>query len=717
MRQRGMSVEDQRFRLALTNLRYKACTDDDRALLRSRVISFDAHSTCSLPVLTNISVITARNSHRDAINELGVEAFARLHGRELVSFYSIDRWCSDKGTGSVRQNQRDYEQSINPVRTNNSITDGMRNMLWCLPPCLTDHHAGILRLCRGMPVILKVNEATELCATNGAEALVYDWHSTSSEDGKQVLETLFVKLVNPPKSVTLPGLPDNVIPLNRAKVRIKCIVPTWEKPLYIDREQVTVLPNFAMTDFASQGRTRSINVCHLKYCRSSQSLYTCLSRSSSLSNTYIIDGFDDSKMVGGLHAPLKREFRELEILDDISTLAYDGRLPNTISLSYRSEAIRTYIAWKGERYVPPLVHPALDWSHEGLSANTARLPTIGVNLPVKHPSNARSGKPRTNKRKRKAYDVIESTNVTPGDKSAPSQFKKRRVEGCLTSRSSSVNTSLLGFIWDSHNYSCAYDALFTIILNAYIDGPIVQMANDPLMNEIYHALMRAMNDIALNGVDLEVRRDSIRDYLYHQAPNLFPRHGLVLTAVSDIVEYIFRPSQSFGRVVNTCSVCDVVIEVSRSLNSPLWVLTRRTDESSGSGSQAVIEDILARVLVSDGQTTCPHCGTGTNRYVDFDHAPPFLFVELQPTFSSQMVTCGRLVWPVRGVHRQWRLCGVIFLGANHFVCRYIDISGRVWYHDGMSNGRWCTRETNDNTSMNVFSANNRRASHLVYVLC
>ncbi|KAI0652909.1 hypothetical protein C8Q70DRAFT_882161, partial [Cubamyces menziesii] len=308
MRQRGMSVEDQRFRVALTNLRYKACTADDRALLRSRIVTSRDHHALQLPLLTNVSIITAWNAHRDAINEIGSETFSRYHGRKLVAFYSLDQWCSEKMSHSVRQAQRDCTQSIDPVRHNNVIAPDIQQIIWNLPPCLTDHHAGILRLCRGMPVLLKTNEATELCATNGAEAVVYDWYSVRSHTGVDVLETLFVKLVNPPKSVTLDGLPENVIPLNRTKVRIKCMLPMLDKPVYIDREQVMVLPNFAMTDFASQGRTRIVNICHLKYCRSAQSLYTCLSRSLSLTNTFILEGFDEAKTVGGLSSALKREF-------------------------------------------------------------------------------------------------------------------------------------------------------------------------------------------------------------------------------------------------------------------------------------------------------------------------------------------------------------------------------------------------------------------------
>ncbi|KAL1942607.1 hypothetical protein VTO73DRAFT_4847 [Trametes versicolor] len=42
-----------------------------------------------------------------------------------------------------------------------------------------------------------------------------------------------------------------------------------------------VLPNFAMTDYASQGRTGDDNVCHLEYCKNHLAVYTCLTRDAS----------------------------------------------------------------------------------------------------------------------------------------------------------------------------------------------------------------------------------------------------------------------------------------------------------------------------------------------------------------------------------------------------------------------------------------------------
>jgi hypothetical protein len=59
---------------------------------------------------------------------------------------------------------------------------------------------------------------------------------------------------------------------------------------------------------------------------------------------------------------LRQEFCELELLDEITKLRYEGKLPNHIQGNFRNPLIRAYQKWKGTDYVPPLTHPALTWS-------------------------------------------------------------------------------------------------------------------------------------------------------------------------------------------------------------------------------------------------------------------------------------------------------------------------------------------------------------------
>ena len=121
--------------------------------------------------------------------------------------------------------------------------------IWKLRPGATDHFPGKLSLCISMPVMIRNNDATELCITKGQEGFVVGWQSTKGPHGKRVLDTLFVELYNPPQLVQIPGLPDNIVPIVKSTQKIKCVFPSDLK-VFIERQQVCVLPNFAMTAHA-----------------------------------------------------------------------------------------------------------------------------------------------------------------------------------------------------------------------------------------------------------------------------------------------------------------------------------------------------------------------------------------------------------------------------------------------------------------------------------
>ncbi|EIW54749.1 uncharacterized protein TRAVEDRAFT_130473 [Trametes versicolor FP-101664 SS1] len=309
MRQQGMSADDIRFRVVLENSRYNSCTPADITVLRTRMWSATVENGGRLPErFRKVSVITARNAHRDAINSVGVSQFAADTGANLYHFHSLDKWGRAKNLNSIRRAQREYQSVVDPMRLTDNVDSRLQQVIWDLNPSMTEHQAGVLSLCENMPVLLKYNEATELCATNGAEAVVDSWDSHHLPSGQEVLDTLYVCLTAPPRNVQLPGLPLNVIPLTRSKKTVKCILPINDTVLSIQRDQVMVLPNFAMTDYASQGRTRPDNVVHFEYCKNHQAVYTCLSRGSSLEGTLIIGPVDASKLTGGPSKALRREF-------------------------------------------------------------------------------------------------------------------------------------------------------------------------------------------------------------------------------------------------------------------------------------------------------------------------------------------------------------------------------------------------------------------------
>ncbi|KAF9455474.1 hypothetical protein BDZ94DRAFT_1205685, partial [Collybia nuda] len=235
MRQKTQSHDDNRLRTALSNMRYGGCTSSDLAFLNSRVVG----KTSNKPNLAsskfrNVSVITAWNAQKDRINELGSARFAKDTGQALTHFYSVDNIAPV--TDSMKKSKRGAEkrQAFPAIQELDLDT---KKALWNATPASSEHFPGKLSLCIGMPVMIRNNDATELCITKGQEGTVYGWTSSSGPDGQIILDTVFVKLIDPPKTVNIKGLPENVVPLSRSIDKVFCGLPN-DTTIYITREQV-----------------------------------------------------------------------------------------------------------------------------------------------------------------------------------------------------------------------------------------------------------------------------------------------------------------------------------------------------------------------------------------------------------------------------------------------------------------------------------------------
>ena len=199
--------------------------------------------------------------------------------------------------------------------------------------------------------------------TRGQEGYVYGWQSKTGCRGQHVLDTLFVELKSPPTSVQVDGLPKNVVPVY-AMTNNLCVTLPSDERYYISRMQVEVLVNFAMTDFASQGKTWPFNVADLNNLSTHQAYYTALSRSATAAGTMILQGFDVRNITGGCSGALRQEFCELELLDEITLCRYMGKLQETVYGPTRNTLIAAFRECKGIQYVPKQVHRAIWWSKQ-----------------------------------------------------------------------------------------------------------------------------------------------------------------------------------------------------------------------------------------------------------------------------------------------------------------------------------------------------------------
>ncbi|KAF8802941.1 hypothetical protein BYT27DRAFT_7111048 [Phlegmacium glaucopus] len=241
-------------------MRYKACTPSDITFLKTRISSeLPAHASVNQKEFRNVSIITNLNSQKDEINRLGSLRFAAETGQILTHHFSIDSVTS-------KDPEEDQQRKKYTAVKHGSIPVAIQHALWEQPTCAnTKLIPGKLSICVGIPIMIRNNAAIEMAITKGQEAIVHAWDSHKA-DGRDILDTLFVELSNPPVPVKLDDLLLNVIPLTRTSVTTCCRLLD-DSSLTVSRSQVEVLPNFAMTDYASQGKTHLYNVVDLSQAR------------------------------------------------------------------------------------------------------------------------------------------------------------------------------------------------------------------------------------------------------------------------------------------------------------------------------------------------------------------------------------------------------------------------------------------------------------------
>ncbi|KAJ3482287.1 hypothetical protein NLI96_g7082 [Meripilus lineatus] len=632
MRQTGASENEIKFRRLLDNLRYADCTKEDLALLHSRVLSDSfPPSILNKPEFKYVSILTGLNSHRDAINDHMSAVFSRDHDATLEDLHSIDRWNVDKYLSSLPPCSR--EQQVTAVRN-------LQRYLWKLPPSVTSQSAGILSICLNMPVMLKHNEATEVCATNGAEGKIVGFHTRSGLHGKKAIETIFVELINPPKNIQIDNLPVNVVPVNPSTKSISCPLGPSRSFLNVRREQVELLPNFAMSDYCSQGRTRPYNIVDLTTCRSHQSIYTCLSRAASFEGTVILRQFSDRLLTCGASSDLKKEFRELEILDHLTNLEFKGRLPANTIMTDRRAAVSYYVNAVGGLYMPPKAHQAL----------------VDKNLrPRKHVGDLAENLPNEDPLER----IPERPTISP-------VFRLK---------------------WDRENWSCAYDSVMFIVWTLIEDDHLTVddfnhssylVEGTSLISELLRlkstgsSTMQSMNQIRLYW----------RTLLSARHPQAFPRYGTHGAAVTALLESLFRHEQAFGYLKKTCVVCNSVTVI-HDIHTLLWPTTLQM--LTGVSREGIVhsKDVVHHLLAMENIGMCTTCRSLNSvwNYFDFATPPELLIIEFNPDDLNLL----SLVIDQYYFHRQlgtYCIQAVIYLGGFHFAVRVFRPNGAVWKHDG-----------------------------------
>lgn len=75
-----------------------------------------------------------------------------------------------------------------------------------------------------------------------------------------------------------------------------------------------------------------------------------------------MQSFDDKKITSGISGDLRQELRELELLDSITKMRYEGTLPDTVTGITRNELIHKFRQAKGDHFMPSNIPEQLQWS-------------------------------------------------------------------------------------------------------------------------------------------------------------------------------------------------------------------------------------------------------------------------------------------------------------------------------------------------------------------
>ena len=678
MRQKTQTLEDAALRTALVNMRYGRCTTENICFLKSRVAGKRSNQpNIAAKEFRNVAIICGRHTQKDQINLLGSQRFAADTNQKLTNFYSIDKWGKDVDPADKVKWGKSKATSKQKHKSNEMEFDDQLQV-WKVRHGATDNFPGKLSLCIGMPVMIRNNDATELCITKGQEGSVAGWNAKRGPHGKHVLETLFVKLNKPPKDIQIEGLPMNVVPIVMATKTIPCVFPNDLKES-IERQQLWILPNFAMTDYAAQGKTRPYNVVHLNSCRSHMSYYTALSRSASAAGTIIVQGFDPSKITRGCSGHLRQEFREHEILDDVTKLRYEGKLPDNVQGILRNTLIRTYQIWKGTDYVPEQIDEQLKWS----ANDPMNLLPIITDSPWQMTS-----KDDTNRKPVKSVNsfvpakgsvsVVVSKHALDENPETLSIRKKRKTFSQTTDNDMNAP---LGLQWDSNDYSCSYDALFGILYNIWIQNPDKWQKDFDYINEDHLGILAHGFDKVRQGeTPLEAIRDAMRIELHKLDPEAFPM-GENSSSVGELAFKMLSSDKVISESQLLCSSCDYAEhEVDHDLGHVL--IAKNSTPLSTLKWVAELEKSTKK--------KCPDCSSKLVKQLYYTEIPKLMIFEYP---EMNIKTSHKIKFKTDNQKNiVLHLRGIVYHGENHFTSRIISQDGDMWFHDGMTTGTGCEND-------------------------
>ncbi|PBL04252.1 hypothetical protein ARMGADRAFT_1070728 [Armillaria gallica] len=242
---------------------------------------------------------------------------------------------------------------------------------------------------------------------------------------------------------------------------------------------------------------------------------------------------DSKKIQGGCSGFLRQEFRELELLDDITTQQYHGLMPITVTGNTRYALIESLRHHVGCEYMPPRLDSVLAWSNvdtlDSADASdfawTKKLIThfpILERPPPEHPPSKVSNS--LDKQSKRVFTPMKPAEKRKGRISdtfdAKQEGTQKRANDSVTRRDFSMHLVPIGCKWS--NNSCAYDATMFVLFNMW-NANHAGLASDveAIGNEWLQLVMRSFRTFKDGLYTLEKVRDHTRRKLHRDFPTVF----------------------------------------------------------------------------------------------------------------------------------------------------------------------------------------------------
>lgn len=109
-------------------------------------------------------------------------------------------------------------------------------------------------------------------------------------------------------------------------------------------------------------------------------------------------------------------------------------------------------------------------------------------------------------------------------------------------------------MWDSENYSCAYDSVLTVLLSIWMQNPSAWKKHFADMNRTMKMLTAGFHHTNEEQETLESARNKIRQVLHQRSPTLF-LYGQAGTPISEVTEHLLRSDNIIASTWLMCMDC------------------------------------------------------------------------------------------------------------------------------------------------------------------